>query len=445
MAPSISTEAASALRTYIDNATTGPSPTIPGAVLHILDAKANTLFSHGSSNSTTLNSQSISIIQSLTKLVGAIAFLQLVERGVSSLDDPSIIPTHLPELAAKKVLTGFTTDASGTKLWHLEDRVGDITPRMLMNHTYGGGHTYMDTLLFEYFQSQPSIDWLTTNEAADTYGTLLASPLLYQPGTKTTYGQGLDWLAVLIERLTHTRLADHLDATIFTPLGLGSMGFEPAFGGTSLSQPENEGKFWPRVLRSGDAYTALDPPHPQTTIHPDAFPTGTYHTARLGTGLVSSAQDYARLLTILLPENAGVDPVSAHRVLSPSSIREISTPQLSELLRHDSRNVMASGASPIILPAWIQSAHMDPQGSFGLGCGVQGADRVLQDGRKGRSRGSVYWYGAANTEYWVDGEKGVVVFVNGNFYPWNDEKWVDFVAGVEGILYGGFERGLRGR
>lgn len=440
MAPSISNEVASALQTYIDNATIGTAPTIPGAVVHILDAKANTLFSYGSSSTTTVNSQSIGIIQSLTKIVGAIAFLQLVECGLASLDDPSIIQTHLPELAAKKVLTGYTTDAKGNKTWHFEDRVGDITPRMLLNHTYGGGHTYMDTLLFKYFQSRPHIDWATINEAADTYGTLLASPILYQPGTKTTYGQGLDWIAVLIERLTHTRLADHLQATIFTPLGLGSMGFEPAFGGTSLSLPGNEEKFWPRVVRSEEGYTALDPPHPPTLTHPHAFPEGGYHTGRLGTGLVSSAADYARLLTILLPFNAGCDPITGIRILTPASVREITTSQLSPTLQHNSRNVMASGATPIVLPAYIQSAHMDPQGSFGLGCGVQGMDRVLRDGGRGRGKGSVYWYGAANTEVWVDGEEGVVVFVNGNFYPWNDEKWVGFVAGVEGIIYGGMRQ-----
>jgi methyl acetate hydrolase len=51
----------------------------------------------------------------------------------------------------------------------------------------------------------------------------------------------------------------------------------------------------------------------------------------------------------------------------------------------------------------------------------------------------VYWYGAANTEFWVDGESGIVVFVNGNFYPWNDEAWMEFVAGVEGRVYEGLE------
>jgi CubicO group peptidase (beta-lactamase class C family) len=437
MTPSISLKATTALQTYINQATTGTSPTIPNAIVHILDTHGTTLFSHGSGSLAPPTASSISIIQSLSKLIGAIAFLQLVERGLSSLDDPSVIPTHLPELAAKQVLTGYTTDASGKKIWEFEDRRGDITPRMLMNHTYGGGHTYMNKLLFEYFKDQA--DWAKVNEAADTYGTLLASPLLWQPGTKTNYAQGFDWLAVLIERLTGQRLASYLQVNIFDPLGLSSMGYEPAFGGTSLSLTANAGRFWPRVLRAETGLVVLDPASPETVERADAFPAGVYHTGRLGTGLVASARDYAHLLTTLLPSNGGVDPVTHHRLLSPTSVAEITTPCLPTDIQNDSRTIPSSGASPIILPAYLASPHQDPQGSYGLGCGVQGAERVLAGGARGRGKGSVYWYGAANTEYWVDGEEGIVVLVNGNYYPWNEAVWTEFVGGVEGLIYAGLK------
>jgi hypothetical protein len=81
----------------------------------------------------------------------------------------------------------------------------------------------------------------------------------------------------------------------------------------------------------------------------------------------------------------------------------------------------------------------DPHGSYGFACAVQGGRRELASGKRGRGAGSVYWYGMANAEYWVDGEAGVVVFVNGNFFPWNDEAWVEFVAGVEELVYEGLE------
>jgi hypothetical protein len=52
----------------------------------------------------------------------------------------------------------------------------------------------------------------------------------------------------------------------------------------------------------------------------------------------------------------------------------------------------------------------------------------------------VYWFGAANTEFWVDREEGIVVYVNGNYYPWNDERWLGFVGNVEGEVYGRLEK-----
>ncbi|KAH7076644.1 beta-lactamase family protein [Paraphoma chrysanthemicola] len=442
MSPTISNEAIASLRGYIDTSTNPTSTTsiLPNALVHITDACNTTLFTHASSPitaSTPPTAHSISVIQSLTKLVGAIAYLRLVERGLASLDDPALITKHLPELAAKKVLTGYTTDENGTKNWKFEDRKGDITPRMLLNHTYGGGHTFFNTLLYSYFQDQ--VTWSQTNEAADVYGTLLASPLLFQPGTKTNYGQGLDWIAVLIERITNQSLSSHLADEIFNPLSMSETGFEPGFGGDVLARNANAGKFWPRVLRSGEEFVALESNEPEIHTREDAFPTGKYHTGCLGTGLVSSAADYTRLLAILLPQNGGVDPQTGYRVLRPESVAEITSPQLPAHIQNDSRNVPASGASPIILPGILQTPHVDPEGSFGLGCGVQGADRVLADGSRGRGKGSVYWYGAANTEYWVDVERGVVVYVNGNYYPWNEEAWTKFVAGVEKRVYEGLK------
>jgi CubicO group peptidase (beta-lactamase class C family) len=383
----------------------------------------------------------MAIVQSLTKIVGAMAYMQLVEKGLATLDDPATINTWLPELAAKQVLTGYTVDTeTGEKIWQLEDRKNDITARMLMNHTYGGGHTYFNKLLLEYIQDLGEGFWETTNEATSPYGVLLASPLLWQPGTHTNYGQGLDWLAVLIERISKQSLHSYLQTNIFDPLGLKEIGFEAAYGGDVISLPHNTGKFWPRKLRNGEDFITIDPPQPEILRRTDAFPGGNHHTGCLGTGLVASARDYIHLVTILIPQNAGVDPISGHHILSAESVKEICSPQLPEPLRNDSRHLQNSEATPIIVPVDLSAPFFDPDGSFGLGCGVQGADRTTENGKRGRSKGSVYWYGATNVEFWVDREKEIAVAVWGNYYPFCEKTWMDFVAGVEGILYEGLER-----
>lgn len=434
-------EATAALIKCIDNATQlmTSSPVLPAALVHIVDAKNNVLFSHGSSSDTPPTSSSIAIIQSLSKLVGAIAYMQLVERGLATLDDPTTITTFLPELAAKKVLTGYSTNPeTGKKLWRLEERNGEITARMLLNHTYGGGHTYFNKLLLEYIHDLGEGVWAKTNEATDPYGILLASPLLWHPGTHTNYGQGLDWIAVLIERITRKPLHAYLQENIFDPLGLTEIGFEPAFGGAVTTLPHNAGKFWPGKMRNGAEFLTLDAAAPDMIRPAAAFPYGEHHAGCLGTGLVASAREYAHLVSVLLPQNAGVDPVSKFRVLSAESVAEIASPQLPAHLRNDSRSLPVSDALPILLPVDLAAPYLDPDGSYGLGCGVQGADRVLRSGKRGRREGSVYWYGATNCEAWVDGASGIVVAVWGNYYPWNEKAWTDFVAEVEGMIYEDF-------
>jgi CubicO group peptidase (beta-lactamase class C family) len=254
---------------------------------------------------------------------------------------------------------------------------------------------------------------------------------------KTNYGQGLDWIAVLIERICKQSLGAYLHNNIFEPLGLKKIGMEPMYGGDALSLAHNTGKFWPRKIRNGDDFITIDLPEPVVVQKPNAFPEGNNHTGCLGTGLVASATDYTHLLTTLLPQNSGLDPISGHRLLSPSSVREITTPQLPPHIRNNTRSMSSSDVLPIILPVDLSSPHIDPEGSFGLGCGVQGADRMLRDGRMGRRKGSVYWYGATNCEFWVDGERGVAVFVSRNYYPWNEGAWMEFVGGIEGRLYEG--------
>jgi methyl acetate hydrolase len=430
MAPKLTKDAVAKLKAYVDEATAGDTPTLPGAILHIVDSKNNNVFSHASGGSMPLSESTLTMIHSCSKIVGAIAFLQLVDRGIVSLDDTAIIEELLPELASKQVLTGLSDDKAPI----LVLMEGKITPRMLMNHTNGTGHTYFNPLMREYLAE----GWETRNEVADPYQTILDAPLLWQPGTHTNYGQGFDWLAVLIERITKTSLAEYLQENIFSPLGIHDMAFEESHGGVATTTSSSKGRFWPRAFKQPDgSFPPIDPPSLAVVPRAKSYPEGTYHTYPLGTGLVSSAASYARLLTIFL--NDGQDPATGAILLTPASAREIASPQLQSHLRNDSR-VVSAAVPQLIIPAHLDAPHMDPEGSFGLGCGVQGADRVLVDGRAGRKKGSVYWYSAANMDFWVDRESGFVVVVNGNFFPWNEGGWTDFVAGVEGMLYEGLEK-----
>ena len=391
MPPTLTPNAKASLNAYATAHTQGDKPLLPGAIIHITDAQNTPIFSHAS-GSASPTPQTLFTVHSLTKVIGAIAFFQLVEQSLISLDDATAIPKYLPELAAKQVLTGFSEDADGTKTFTFEDRKGDITPRMLMNHTYGGGHCFFNDLLNTYLTSPPftTTDWQERNEATDFYTTLLDSPLLWQPGTRTNYGQGFDWIAVLIERVTGRSLVEVLEEGVFAKLGLRETGYEGQYGG-SVADGEGDAaaRFWPRSLKTEDGFVAIDPPVLSRVVKDGVFPHGTYHMHPLGSGLVSCAADLSRILALLLPQNAGVDPVTGTRILGAEAVRQITSPQLPEELRMNSRNVPT--AVPVVLEGNLMGEFVDPEGSFGFGCGVQGADRLLASGQTGRSKGSVYW------------------------------------------------------
>lgn len=62
-----------------------------------------------------------------------IGLLQLVDQGLVTLDDPSEVEKHLPEIGKLPILTGYEDD--GTPI--LVQAKKKVTVRMLMSHTAG--------------------------------------------------------------------------------------------------------------------------------------------------------------------------------------------------------------------------------------------------------------------------------------------------------------------
>ena len=157
-------------------------------------------------------------------------------------------------------------------------------------------------------------------------------------------------------------------------------------------------------------------------------------------GAVSCVADLALILSVLLPQNSGngsgCPPGCGTEMVLILLVRRYC---LLIALQRSQNPSIPSNDHTMFVPINLQDDHLDPAGSFGLGCAVQGVDRKLKNKRLGRRKGSAYWYGAANTEFWVDGVAGIVVIISGNFFPFADEAWADFIAKVEGLVYEGLE------
>jgi len=299
MDPSIKPSTAASLRKYIDDATVGDNPTLPGVIMHVIDSQSNTLFSHTSRPHTL---ETTFQIHSVTKIIATIAFMQLVERGIVSLDDASIVEKVLPELASKKVVTG-STEKEGKKLWTFEERKTPITPRMLMNHTNGTGCSFFNVETLELLGE----DRDKSHEGNEFWDAIRRVPLLWQPGTKTNYGQGLDWLGVLVERLTNRAFGDVLREGIFEKMGIKNTGYGGQFYGDMATSEDED--YWPTSFRTEGGLVPMEANVQEKRTSEDTWPKGKNNNKHVHTasfGLVSCVADLVRIASILLPQNAGV-------------------------------------------------------------------------------------------------------------------------------------------
>jgi CubicO group peptidase (beta-lactamase class C family) len=296
-------------------------------------------------------------IYSMTKMVTAVAALQLVEDGVLRLDDP--ITKLLPELAGLAVQVGGTVDAP--ELAPLERA---ITVRHLLNHT--AGFTY------DLFGTSP------VNEAyrradlwsADTPDEFLAKvarlPLLRQPGTAFDYGISDDVLGVIVGRASESSLEEHVARRITGPLGLSDTGFDvPASqrGRIAALHEVRDG----RLVRA-EPILGVEP------VPGDGFACG-------GAGLFSTIGDYARFVQCIL-DGGTLDGV---RILSRKTV---------ELAFQDSLARDLPGASGTMGWGLVSAIRRSEPAAGELG-----------------SPGMRWWSGAASTHWFADPSERLVALL----------------------------------
>lgn len=123
------------LRHRLEAATRGNAPQIPGLVFASVRADGEMLLEHaagvrGLGIHEPMTLDTMFYMASFTKLVTAVACMQLVEQGRLRLDSAEDIARWAPELVDIKVITQCE-DGSLT----LRSKERDITLRMLLNHT----------------------------------------------------------------------------------------------------------------------------------------------------------------------------------------------------------------------------------------------------------------------------------------------------------------------
>lgn len=287
-------------------------------------------------------------IYSMTKPVVSVAAMMLVEQGRLLLSDP--VAKYLPEFAHQHVALE-TPDGV-----QMEPAAQPATVQDLLRHTAGLTYEFLGAARVQRLYAQAQMGARTRSNAEFSLA-LAALPLFHQPGTQWAYSRATDVLGRLLEVVSGQTLGQHLQATIFAPLGMADTAFV-------VPEPDH-----PRIAEPFEH----DPDGgiPMRVLDPRQVPA----LEAGGGGLMSTSADYARFLQFML--NRG--QLDGVRLLGSATVDHMTADHLGHLPSHDS-----------LLP---------PGHGFGLGFAVRTQAGVCA---MPGSVGTYHWGGIAGTTFFVD-------------------------------------------
>ena len=314
-------------------------------------------------------------IASMTKAITAAAVMMLVEDGKLTLDEPA--ERLLPELTNRKVLKTISSP--------IDDTVPanhPITVREIMNFTFGFGLNFDPTLPINKagVERQLTLAEPTpmTPHAPDEWMKLFGElPLMYQPGERWLYNAGSLLQGVLVRRASGQDFDTFVSERITGPLGMKDTGFfVPAdklnrFAGCgTFTDPATKQEI--RMDKDGAESAYATRP---------VFPSG-------AGGLCSTVDDYLAFQLMLL---AGGE-LRGKKLLTPESVRAMTTNQLTDEQRKASANSLTPG--------------MFDTAGWGYGMGVQVAGNPDTD-----TPGAYGWDGGFGSSWFTDPNRKVISIV----------------------------------
>lgn len=311
-----------------------------------------------------MEANSIFRIASQTKAIVSTGILILYDQGKISLSDP--VSKYLPGFAHQKVLDSLYADTTYSTV----NANRAVTIRDLLTHTSGIDYPVIGTNKMKAIYAKANITpgmgdiHESLYDAMNRLGTL---PLAFQPGTQWRYGLSIDVLGCIIEVVSKMNLEDFLRKNIFEPLGMNDTWFNlPKDKFNRLTTVYTEDSLhhivpWTKAL-------GVDPDYPKITKH--------YFSG--GSGLSSTAMDYAVFLQMIM--NGG--SYNGKTILSKRTVAMMLHPQL--------------------------DFHFDGTNDFGLGFEIT-SDKGSADGS--RNKGSFSWGGYFGTIYWADPKEKLICLI----------------------------------
>ncbi|TNF64396.1 MAG: class A beta-lactamase-related serine hydrolase [Rhodobacteraceae bacterium] len=326
-------------------------------------------------------------IFSMTKAIGSLAAMILIDRGKMRMDTP--VADVLPEWNDIRVVDGWDGDKP-----RLRKPKTVATARHLATHTSGMEYEFWNADVPKYMEATGHPTVLSGLKSALMY------PLTTDPGTRWGYGPGIDWLGRMVEEVSGQRIDAFCRENIFDPLGMKDTAFEPdalADRLAAVSIRGEDGTFAP--------FDLAPPPHPEVY--------------GMGHALYSTAPDYMRFLRMVLHKGQ----LDGARILSEEACTQMCADQMQGLTFRKMVTVVPPITADVELPEG--TTH-----SFAF-------VRTEADIPGKRRAGALSWAGVCNTHYWIDPASDVCAVIMTQSLPFVEPRFLQTYDAYERAVYAG--------
>lgn len=349
-----------------------------GDIEVLVARKGKIVYNKAFSNNQSINkNDSLYRIASMTKPITSVAIMILVEEGKLALEDP--VSKFIPEFQNTKVLID---DLSGKKeTYHLVDAEREITVKDLLTHTSGIIYKFLKVKhLSKMYHENGISDGLDNSIGVigDNVKKIAELPLKHQPGKYFTYGLSTDVLGYLVEVVSKQPLDKFFRNKILNPLNMDD---------TYFYLPEEKfSRLAPLYTpKEKDGIRKIDEEKDKSNFTSRFKDTGKESYFSGGSGLLSSANDYARFLQMMINQGK-LDGV---RILKSETV---------DLMFENHIKQIEQG---------------DKDYRFGLGFMISNKPNGLEV----IPEGSLSWGGIFHTKFWIDPSNDLIAVSMAQKFP----------------------------
>ena len=345
----------------------------------------------------TISEKDLFWIASMTKVITSVAGMQLVDKGIISLDEP--LDKYLPEMTEIPILNDN---------FELVEAKQKITLRHLLTHSSGFGNKNSHPKILEWEKIKGNYEWKY----------LYPFPRMFESGTSYLYGISTSWLGILIERLTKISLADYMKENLFMPMEMNNTFFEYDMTDKQTEMLVSSSQ---RNLKT----RKLEKKEPKNDLFNDwdyfkkIVPDYKYS----GQGSINSTpEDFGKFMQIFL--NKGT--YKNHVILSEKSFEEFISPQLNGYKIEFWADEVEGGFD--FSGRGDLNHFFDEYDNHSLGM-------AYEEQSKSRPIGSGYWAGAWNSYFMVDFQNEFGIVYMTQIRDFNDVYSYNLFTSFERLIY----------